>query len=179
MMSRILRCRTSELGDRISRLRALFEEAWSDDEAFDDDDWEHSVGGTHFLYEVDGTVRSHVSVVDRVLEADGRPLRTGYVEAVATWEQDRGRGYASALVREATAFIDDGYELGALGTDLFGFYGRLGWEVWRGPTGVRSDRGVIRTPDEDGFVMFRRTRATPEIDVAGVLTCDWRVGDVW
>ncbi|HET9312342.1 MAG TPA: GNAT family N-acetyltransferase [Actinomycetota bacterium] len=178
-MSPILRCPTSELGDRIPRLRELFEEAWSGDEAFDDDDWEHSIGGTHFLYEVDGTVRSHVSVVDRVLEAGGRPLRTGYVEAVATWKQDRGRGYASALMREATAMIDEDYELGALGTELFAFYGRLGWQVWRGPTSVRTDRGVVRTPDEDGFVMFRRTSVTPELDDAVELTCDWRAGDVW
>jgi aminoglycoside 2'-N-acetyltransferase I len=178
-MSPILRCPTSELGDRIPRLRELFEEAWSGEEAFDDDDWDHSIGGTHFLYEVDGRVRSHVSVVDRVLEADGRPLRTGYVEAVATWERDRGRGYASALMREATAMIDENYELGALGTELFAFYGRLGWQVWRGPTGVRTDRGVVRTPDEDGFVMVRRTPATPELDVAGALTCDVRAGDVW
>jgi aminoglycoside 2'-N-acetyltransferase I len=178
-MSPIVRCPTSELGDRIPQLRAIFEQAWSGDEAFDDDDWQHAIGGTHFLHEVDGTVLSHVSVVDRVLEADGRPLRTGYVEAVATREQDRGRGYASALMREATALIDDGYELGALGTDLFGFYGRLGWQVWRGPTGVRTDHGVVRTPEEDGFVMFRRTPATPELDIAGLLTCDWRAGDVW
>jgi aminoglycoside 2'-N-acetyltransferase I len=178
-MSPIVRCSTSELRNRISQLRALFEEAWSGEEAFDDDDWRHAIGGTHFLYEVGGTVRSHVSVVDRVLEADGRPLRTGYVEAVATWERDRGRGYATALMRAATALIDDRYELGALGTDLFGFYGQLGWHVWRGPTGVRTDRGVVRTPDEDGFVMVRRTPATPELDLEGMLTCDWRPGDVW
>jgi aminoglycoside 2'-N-acetyltransferase I len=101
------------------------------------------------------------------------------VEAVATWERDRGRGYATALMRAATALIDDRYELGALGTDLFGFYGQLGWHVWRGPTGVRTDRGVVRTPDEDGFVMVRRTPATPELDLEGMLTCDWRPGDVW
>ena len=66
-----------------------------------------------------------------------------------------------------------------LGTDLFAFYGQLGWHVWRGPTGVRTDRGVVRIPDEDGFVMVRRTPATPELDLEGMLTCDWRPGDVW
>lgn len=175
----IVRCVTSELDDRIPQLRALFDEAWGGEERFDEHDWEHSIGGTHFLVEVDGSVRSHVSVVDRVLEADGRPLRTGYVEAVATRERDRGRGFASALMRGATAFIDERYELGALGTDLFGFYGSFGWEVWRGPTGVRTERGVARTPDEDGLVMIRRTPASPELDLDAMLTCDWRAGDVW
>jgi len=157
----------------------MFDEAWPGDERFDDHDWDHAVGGTHFLLEVDGAVRSHVSVVERELVVHDRSLRTGYVEAVATWAKDRRRGHASELMREATRFIDARFELGALGTDLFDFYGRLGWEVWRGPTAVRTDDGVVRTPDEDGFVMVRRTPTTPDLDLDATISCDWRPGDVW
>lgn len=171
---------TDELSEAVrAELRALFEEAWRD-EAFSDEDWDHAVGGSHFLVEVDGSVRSHASVVERVLEVGDRQLRTGYVEAVATRPEDRRRGYATAVMRAATAHIDDRHELGALGTDLFGFYGRLGWERWRGPLSVRTDAGAVRTSDEDGFVMVRRTPATPfPLDLAAPLSCDWRPGDVW
>lgn len=175
----VVRCRSDELGGRVDVLRSMFDEAWSGEGGFDDVEWEHAIGGTHFLVEIDGRVRSHVSVVPRVLEADGRSLRTGYVEAVATWRADRRRGYAGLLMREAAAEIDASAELGALGTDLFAFYERLGWRRWLGPLGVRTSAGTVRTPEEEGFVMIRRTPATPPIDVGGTLTCDPRPGDVW
>lgn len=174
------RARTEDLPTPVrDELRALFEEAWSE-EGFPDEDWDHAVGGWHFLVEVDGSVRSHVSVVERSLEAAGHPLRTGYVEAVATRVTDRRRGYATELMRAATGFIDERHELGALGTDLFDFYERLGWERWRGPLSVRTDVGPVRTPEEDGFVMVRRTPATPsDLDLAAPMSCEWRPGDVW
>ena len=175
------RARTDELSaSELSGLRALFDETWQGDDAFDDDDWAHALGGTHFLMEVDGTVRSHVSVVPRTLVTSGRVLRTGYVEAVATLERDRGRGYASELMRAATDLIDERYELGALGTGLFDFYARFGWERWRGATSVRIDDGELATPQEDGFVMVRRTPVTPaDLDLDAPISCDWRPGDVW
>lgn len=175
----IRRCSTAELGPRAGELRAMFEEAWAGDDAFDETDWIHAIGGTHFLLELEGSVRSHVSVVERELEIGGRALRTGYVEAVATWARDRRRGFATRLMREATAFIDESHDLGALGTDLFEFYGRLGWQRWRGPTGVRTSRGIVTTPGEDGFVMIRVTPSTPALDLQQAITCDWRPGDVW
>jgi aminoglycoside 2'-N-acetyltransferase I len=162
-------------------MRELFEQAWSGDEAFSDDDWEHTLGGTHFLMRSasDGSMLSHAAVVDRSLEAGGRSLRTGYVEGVATWAEHRGRGLASRVMVAVSTFIDDHHELGALGTDLFPFYGRLGWQRWQGPTGLRTERGVVRTPFEDGFVMVKRTPVTAGLDLATLLTCDWRPGDVW
>jgi len=175
----ILRCATSDLGDRAAVLRAMFDEAWAEDGGFDDVEWAHATGGTHFVLEADGRVRSHVSVVERTLEVDGRTLRTGYVEAVATWVGDRRRGYASALLREATGFVDERFELGALGTGLHRFYERLGWETWRGPLAVRTAGVIVPTPEEEGFVMVRRTPSSPPLDLGSSLTCDLRPGDVW
>jgi aminoglycoside 2'-N-acetyltransferase I len=164
----------------VQGLRAMFDEAWPGDGDFDDHDWDHATGGTHLLMDVDGTVRSHVSVVERRLVTGGRALRTGYVEAVATWEKDRRLGYASELMRRATSIIDERYEFGGLGTGLFTFYERLGWERWRGPTSVRTDDGEVATPDEDGFVLIRRTPATPAgLDLDAPISCDWRPGDAW
>lgn len=159
-------------------MQALFAAAWPDG-GFSDQDFEHALGGVHWLLEVDGRLVSHASVVERVLEADGVALRTGYVEAVATLPGHEGRGYGSAVMAGAGAHIQDRFELGALGTGRITFYERLGWRVWRGPTFVRLADGPVRTPDEDGFVLVLRTPRTPRIEMTGALSCDWRPGDVW
>ena len=84
-------------------IRALLDAAFDDpdnpDEAFDDDDWDHTVGGTHVLVkDDDGQVISHASVVDRIVDVGGRPLRTGYVEGVATAKAFEGQGHGSRVM---------------------------------------------------------------------------------
>lgn len=173
--------RTEELSNaELDELRALFDAVWPDpNDRFTDEDWDHTVGGVHFLIREAGEIVSHASVVERELHTGGHRLRTGYVEAVATREPDRRRGLGSSVMREAGRHIDEGYELGALGADLFGFYGRLGWVPWRGPTSVRTADGQVRTPDEDGYVLVRITPSTPRLDLDAPLSCDWRPGDAW
>jgi aminoglycoside 2'-N-acetyltransferase I len=180
-MARLIRLLTTpELGPAGVQLREMFAAAWAGpDDGFSDDDWEHATGGTHVMLVADGVVVSHASVVERVLETNGRALRTGYVEAVATWPELQGRGHATEVMNAVGSLIDDRFELGALGTGRHGFYGRLGWERWRGPTAVRTERGAVRTPEEDGFVMVRRTPTTPRLDLEAQITCDRRPGDVW
>ena len=135
-MAAIRRLTSPELTpDEIRELRALFAAAWPDpDEAFADEDWQHALGGVHVLLEEDGRILSHASVVPRVLEVGRVPLDTGYVEAVATWPELQRRGHGSAVMRQIGDVIAASYQLGALGTGEFAFYGRLGWERWRGPT---------------------------------------------
>src|SRR5436305_1008992 len=73
---------TSALDQHVlGELRALLEEAFAGE--FSDHDWQHAVGGTHALAYEDGELVGHGSVVPRELVHDGRPLRTGYVEAMA------------------------------------------------------------------------------------------------
>ena len=83
--------------------------------------------------------------------------------------------------REVGRVIGEGYELGALGdgSGIPGFYQRLGWETWQGPTWVAGPDGPERTAEEDGSILVLRTPATGELDLAGPITCDWRAGDVW
>ena len=185
---RLRRLATNELTDReLEHLHALLIEAFIDafdepsepEEAFSKDDWYHALGGVHVLAEVDGRVVAHASVVDRVLQVDGRPLRTGYVEAVATVREARGRGYGTAVMEVIDEIIREGYELGALGTGAYHFYERLGWRAWPGPTAVRTETGEQRTPNADRYVFFLRTPATPPLDEKATLSCDWRPGDVW
>ena len=164
----------------LGALRGLFDAAWADDpEAFTDEDWEHAVGGLHFVVEDGGSIVAHASVVERELHVDGRPVATGYVEAVATLPAHQRRGHGSAVMRAVGAHIDRRLRLGALGTGLAAFYERLGWVVWRGPTFVRTDGGLVRTAEEDGQVLVRLTPATPDIDLSAPISCEWRPGDVW
>ena len=122
-----------------SAIRDLLRAAFQDDgEGFTDDDWEHAAGGTHFLLEQAGAVLAYASVALRELQADGRPLRAGYVEAVATRPDVQGRGHGTTVVRAVNEHIRSTFELGALSTGIPDFYRRLGWELWLGPTAVRT-----------------------------------------
>jgi hypothetical protein len=69
--------------------------------------------------------------------------------------------------------------LGALGTGRHGFYERLSWRCWRGPSSVRTPNGELPTPDEDGYIMVLTTCSTLSIDLTLPISCDWRPGDAW
>jgi aminoglycoside 2'-N-acetyltransferase I len=56
---------------------------------------------------------------------------------------------------------------------------RLGWELWLGPTAVRTATGEVRTPDDDGDIYVLTTSSSPALDRHAVLSCPWRSGDVW
>ena len=149
---------------------------------FSHDDLAHAMGGRHFLAEADGRIVGHASVVERSLEVDGRPIRAGYVEAVAVLPAWQGQGIASALMTAAGAHIRSHYELGALGTGHPAFYERLGWRIWAGPTWVRTAAGDQRSEDEDGGILWLRTPTTPTTPpVTGdePISCEWRAGDAW
>jgi aminoglycoside 2'-N-acetyltransferase I len=164
----------------LQEIRSLMNVAFgTGDEAFADADWEHALGGTHFLLEADGAVISHASVVGRALEIGGRPFRTGYVEAVATAPDQQGRGHGTAVMRAVSDHIRAGFQLGALGTGAHAFYERLGWQTWRGPAFVRTPEGLARTPDEEGYILILRTPSSPPFDLEEPISCEWRPGDVW
>jgi aminoglycoside 2'-N-acetyltransferase I len=165
--------------DEIASIRELLWAAFADeDEGFTETDWEHALGGVHVVLEEAGGIVAHASVVERVLEIDGRPMRTGYVEAVATKPGLERRGHGSAVMREVNEIIRAEYELGALGTGALAFYERLGWERWRGPSFVRTPAGPVRTEEDDGWIMVLRTADSP-LDLDAPISCDWRTGDVW
>ncbi|MFY9587714.1 MAG: GNAT family N-acetyltransferase [Actinomycetota bacterium] len=168
---------TDALTEReLAALKGMLEEAYGEPFV---EDWDHALGGTHFLIEEGGEPVSHASVVERALETGGRILRTGYVEAVATRPDRQRRGLGTRVMDAASEFIRREFELGALGTGEFGFYAPFGWERWRGPTAVRTDSGVVPTPEEDGYIMILRTAETTDLDQTAQITCEWRLGDVW
>lgn len=181
--ARVRLARTDALApDELAGVRSLVFAAFGGerDEPFDEHDWQHALGGTHVIAELAGRVVAHASVVPRDLHAAGRPMRTGYVEAVGVDPTLQGRGLGTIIMRAANRHISDEYELGALGTGDQSFYERLGWRVWRGPTSIRSPRGDVPTPEEDGSIMVLLVASTPEsLDVRAPLSCEWREGDGW
>ena len=177
--------RTDELPAAVlADVRALMDAAFDDpdhpEEAFDDDDWEHALGGTHVLVlDAAGRVVSHGSIVDRIIDVAGRPLRTGYVEAVATRGDAGGQGHGTRVVTRIGEEIAARHQLGALGTGAFNFYERLGWERWEGPSFVRAGEEVRRTPDDDDGIMVLRVDRSLVPDLTVPISCDDRVGDAW
>jgi aminoglycoside 2'-N-acetyltransferase I len=172
---------TAELtAEDLVQMRALLWAAFpKGEDGFTEDDWQHAMGGRHFMAESDGVIVSHASVVEREIHIGGVPLRTGYVEAVGTRPERERQGFGSAVVGAATDHVRDVYELGVLGTGEHGFYERFGWRTWQGRAYVRTQDGPERTPDEEGFIMVLRTPTTPELDPEASISCDWRPGDVW
>ncbi len=153
--------------------------SYDEDERMTEDDWQHALGGMHFVLEMNGEIVAHAAVVERELHVNGRPVRTGYVEAVATSVAHQRTGLGTQVMRDVAAYIDEAFELGALGTSSHSFYHRLGWDTWRGPTFVRTPTGLEPTPDEDGYILVLRTHLSPPLDLGVPISCDWRAGDAW
>lgn len=134
-------------------------------------------GSTHILVRVEGDLASHACWVTRWLQPEGlRALRTAYVEAVATDPSHQGKGLGSFVMMRLAEKIG-GYELGALSPARVSFYERLGWEMWRGPTAIRTRGGLLPTPGEE--VMVLRTPRTPALDASTLITAEWRKGELW
>lgn len=164
-------------GDLLAEIRHLLDDAFGGH--FTDDDWEHTRGGWHVVVVDGGVVVSHAAVVPRVIHVADRPLSTGYVEAVATAPGGQREGLGALAMGELATVLRREFEMGALSTGLHEFYGRLGWERWRGPTFVRTGPETIRTPDEDDGVMVLRFGPSRDIDLAAPISCEARPGDDW
>jgi aminoglycoside 2'-N-acetyltransferase I len=179
--TRLRRIPTQELtAAEVRAIRELLRAAFPPgDDGFTEDDWRHATGGLHFVLELNGRIVAHASVVERELHLGGQPVRTGYVEAVATDPKVQGKGLGSEVMREVTSYIRERFELGALGTGSHHFYERLGWLTWRGPTCVRTADGTQRTPDEDGYILVLPTPSSPSLDLGAAISSDWRPGDAW
>ncbi len=167
--------------DEMMAIRELLVRAFASDpdEAFTDADWDHSVGGVHFVLDLEGEIVAHAAVIEREIHVGDVTSRTGYVEAVATSPSHQGVGFGSLVMTAATAHIEVGFDLGALGTGRQSFYERLGWLRWAGPSSVRAPEGPVATPDDDAYLMVLRTPSSPPIDPHAPISCDWRHGDVW
>ena len=134
--------------------------------------------GVHVIGHLGGRIVSHAMWVDRSLHpGTGAPLRTAYVEAVATRPAFQRRGFGTEVMKRLANEIRD-YDLGALSPSDERFYARLGWEAWRGPLFIRSETGLEPTPDERVMIL-RLEKTPPDLDLDSSLSAEWRPGELW
>jgi aminoglycoside 2'-N-acetyltransferase I len=170
---------TAELSDadRLA-IRRLLNTAFAGD--FSAEDWAHALGGWHAVVRAGGQVQAHSAVVARRIDVGPRAYRAGYVEAVAVEPGLQKQGLGSAVMRAVAEVILARFEIGVLSSGEWGFYERLGWERWRGPTWVRGGNGrAVRSPDDDDGVMVLRGPASRDLDLSAAITCEARDGDSW
>lgn len=134
-------------------------------------------GSVHVLVRADGVLVAHACWVERWLQPEGLPpLRTAYVEAVAVLPERQRQGWGTLTMRHVGEAVA-GYDLGGLDTGGHGFYARLGWERWHGPTAIRQDGRLLPTPGKHPMIL--RTAHTPPLDLGTLLTAEWRRGALW
>ena len=129
----------------LTAARDLCDRAFGD--RFHDTDWDHALGGWHAL-----ALRGRSWWRTRRWRsgaASAAVVPAGYVEAVATEPGRQGSGLGT-LVSDPVAVIRARPSWARCSTGAHGFYQRLGWERWRGPTYVRGDGDRCAPP--------RRTR---------------------
>jgi aminoglycoside 2'-N-acetyltransferase I len=134
---------------------------------------------THVIASVGDTIVSHALWVTRWLQVgDGPPLRTAYVELVATEPSLQRRGYATAVMKALVDAVQS-FELAGLCPDdrAVTLYERLGWRFWQGPLSIRTDEGLTRTPG--AWMMFMPLPKTPPLDSSLPLSAEWRPDDLW
>lgn len=136
------------------------------------------VDPVHVLARLDGKLVSHALWVTRWMQVgDGPLLRTAYVEGVATADNFRGQGFATAVMERLAKEIA-GFKIGALSPADTSLYTRLGWEFWQGPLFHRQNGKLIRDP-HDEKVMILRLPETPNLDLSRPISVEWREGEVW
>lgn len=146
---------------------------------FSAEDWDHTLGGWRVVaFDAAGAV-SHAAVVPRTIRVDDFPFRAGYVEGVATHPGRAREGLGAQVMVDVSRLVRGRFELGVLSTGRTGFYERLGWERWHGPTFVRDAGRLIRTSEEDDGIMVLRFGPSQGIDLTTPISCDVRSGDDW
>ena len=159
-------------------LRTLWERSFGGD--FSEHDAEHAYGGVHVVALAGPSAVGHASAVPRRIRFGGQPWRTtGYVEAVATAPEWRGRGVGRQVVERLQEEIAVRWPVALLSTGTAtGFYERLGWERWGGTSFTRTATGVVADGEQDGLMVLRiDPSAVPDLSVD--VTCEDRPGDAW
>jgi aminoglycoside 2'-N-acetyltransferase I len=170
---------TAALTPEVERdIRAVLDAAF--DGEFGDDDWARALGGWHAIVRDGEAIVAHAALVPLALEVGTQRWSAGYLEGVGTRPDRQREGFGSAAVRALDPVLRREFAFGALSTGEHGFYERLGWERWRGPTYVRGASGtVVRTADEDDGIMVLRFGASAALDLGAALTGEERPGDDW
>lgn len=135
--------------------------------------------GTHVFATIKGVLVSHAMWVTRWLQQPSRPpLRTAYVELVATRPSHERRGLASRVLRQLVHELPSRFDIAALSPTTSAVYLRLGWRFWEGPLFVRLETGALE-PSPEERIMVLDLHGRPPIDTTTQLSIEWRPGEVW
>ena len=162
--------------DLLARVHSLLDLAYEGD--FAPEDWEHAIGGTHFLGFLNDELIAHGAVVSRLMDFDHATIDVGYVEAIAVHPDHQGQGFGATLMRAITEYCESTYDVSMLSTGEHDFYARLGWKRFLGESYVRTADGIERTADEDDGLMLLLADTHLALLTAKV-TCEDRSGDAW
>jgi aminoglycoside 2'-N-acetyltransferase I len=169
----------SDHADEATRkaLRRLWDRAFGD--RFDDNAADHAYGGVHVLVRDGGHLIGHASAVPRSIKFGDQPWRTvGYVEAVCTDPERQGDGVGRLVMERLHEEIASRWVVALLSTGrATGFYKRLGWQRWLGPTYTQTRDGVVLDGHE-GLMVLSCDRSVA-LDRTLTVTCQHRPGDVW
>ncbi|MEU6096044.1 GNAT family N-acetyltransferase [Streptomyces sp. NPDC047079] len=178
MATRLRTAHTADLDpDELRAARALLDEAFAGD--YDDEEWEHGLGGMHVLVSDERGLAAHGSVIQRRVRYRKRWLRVGYVEGVGVRPDVRRQGLGGRVMGEIERIIEGAYDLGALSASDEGIplYEARGWQLWSGRLCALGPHGVVRLRGEEGCT-FVRPAAVGELKPKHKLVFDWRDGDV-
>lgn len=104
----------------------------------------------HLMGYADGQLVSHVGLLKDVVRVAEQPITVGGVGAVITIPAAQRKGYAHALLRQATAFMRDELqvEFGLLFClpRLIAFYQSAGWQEVVSPVFIEQPSGRVPSP---------------------------------
>ncbi len=131
------------------------------DREFGDDSMIYAIPQWYVLGYLRGEPVTQVGVLQRTITINQRPLLIAGVGFLITEPENRGRGYATVIMKEAAAFVRNRLELpfGLLTCKprLESLYSRMGWRTVGGqnvfvqPTGSRSCGGLIMVNECGGI----------------------------
>jgi aminoglycoside 2'-N-acetyltransferase I len=157
-------------------IKNLLNDAYEGD--FSEQDWQHTFGGARFVGTIDDQIVAHAAVVPRAVLINDLPMTIGYLEGVAVSSKFQGQRLGSQLLQYVSDFCRSNYEITMLSTDEFDFYGKFGWQRFKGTSGVMQDSVKTLTPEEDDGLMYLAGNSTKSIEISTAY-CDWREGDCW
>jgi GNAT superfamily N-acetyltransferase len=125
---------------------------------------------TPFVHSVDGTVVSHVGVLEIPIVLGGRSCTIAGIHAVCTQVEQRGRGHMRACMEAALAWVDARHRTAVLWANDPGIYAQFGFvsqaeSMFVGPVrgrGVGTARVLSRDdPNDMALVTEQLARRSP------------------
>lgn len=109
------------------------------------------------IWNDDAQLISHIGVITREADYQGKRVLLGGIGGVETHPQARKRGFASAGLVRAGEFLctecDVDFSLLFCSEELLPFYGRFGWKQFRGDVLIMQTSGKAKMTVQESMVL--------------------------